>query len=303
MSNNIQDSIFFSIVIPTFNRADLLPETIDTILSQSFSNYEIIIVDDGSKDNTEEVINSKYNRISNIRYFKKDNEERGRARNFGFEHSTGSYVIFFDSDDLMQKNHLQTLFDVITKLDHPNFIATKHLLIDEKGKKSYNSSKNLKEGWYNYKELMRGNWLACHFAVRRANLDLFLFEENRNYAILEDWMFLIQNLFKDRVYLIDQFTIHQRIHEGRSMNNNQIIIERRLKANQYLQERLPFSDADIKTMNAFSHYFCAIHAYIEHDKQQALNFAKKAYYDGGISKELIILCSKLLLGYYPKKAL
>lgn len=292
----------FSIVIPTYNRANLLPETIETILSQSYSNFEIIIVDDGSKDNTSEVINSKYGNNNLVKYFKKENEERGRARNFGFEKSAGDYVIYFDSDDFMLPNHLEVLNHYINKLNSPKFIATKHLLIDAKGKKSYNQAKTLKEGWYNYKHLIKGNWLASHFVVKRINPNFVPFEEDRNYAILEDWMCLMMNLFREKIYLIDQFTIHQRNHDGRSMNNNRIIIERRLKANKYLLERLPFPKKEVKQMNAFSYYFCAVHAYIEHDRKLAKNLAIKAFREGGMSKELFILLSKLVVGYSPKEA-
>ena len=296
------EDTFFSIVIPTYNRAQLLPETVETILEQTYSNFEIIIVDDGSKDNTDKVIEEKYGNLQKVRYFKKKNEERGRARNFGFENSNGEYIIYFDSDDLMLPEHLKVLNTYIKKLNHPNFIATKHLLVDSHGNKSFNQAKNLKEGWYNYKDLIRGNWLASHFVVKKNNPNFIPFEEDRNYAILEDWMCLMMNLFKDQIYLIDQFTIHQRIHEGRSMNNNRIIIERRQKANQYLLDRLPFPANEVKQMNAFSYYFCAVHAYIENDRKLAKDLAKKAYQQGGMSKELFILISKLILGYYPKKA-
>jgi len=291
---------FFSVVIPSYNREVLLPETIDSILKQEFTDFEIIIVDDGSKDNTDKVILELYKDFNQIRYYKKINEERGRARNYGFEKATGEYVVFFDSDDLMLPHHLQICYEHINRLNKPNFIATKHLLIDQHGKKSYNQSKSFAQDWYSYKDLMIGNWLASHFAVKKNNPDLILYEEDRSYAILEDWIFLIMNLFKDKIYLIDDYSIHQRIHDGRSMNNNTIIIERREMANQYLIDRLDFSKAEETKLSAYSYYFCAIHAYLEKDKSSALAFAKKAYNNGGLSLGLIKLYLKLFLGYYPK---
>ncbi len=291
---------FFSIVIPSYNRAELLPETIDSILKQEFKDFEIIIIDDGSEDNTEEVIQKKYAKEIRLQYIWTENGERGLARNNGFRKSSGEYVLFFDSDDFMLSNHLSTLKKYIDSLDSPNFIATKHFLKSEKGHVIYNSSKDLKQGWYNYSALIDGNWLACHFCVKRSNPNLILFEEDRQYAILEDWMFLIMNLHGDKIFLIDEFTIQQRIHDGRSMNNNKLIIERRDRATNYLIDRVNFSEAEKKQIQTQSFYFCAIHAYLDKNSKQAKSFLKKAYSLGGISKGVIILYLKLTLGYYPK---
>ncbi len=297
----MNSEVFFSVVIPTYNREQLLPITIDTVLTQSFQDFEIIVVDDGSTDNTNKIILEKYSKISKVRYFKKENEERGRARNFGYENSNGKYIVFFDSDDIMLHNHLTVLFEFIQHLNQPNFIATKHLLITESGKIFYNQAKNLSEGWYDFQHLLDGNWLASHFAVKKDNPGLNLFQEDRKYAILEDWIFLIENLFQDKIYLIDKFTIQQKIHNGRSMNNNELIIERKLLASKYLSSKLPFGRYHLSKMYASTYYFCAVHAYIEGYKWQSFEFIKKAIECNGLTKALLILLIKLSIGYSPSK--
>jgi glycosyltransferase involved in cell wall biosynthesis len=93
-----------SIIIPTFNRADLIGETLDSVLAQTYSNWECIIVDDGSTDNSIEVI-QKY-LISDARfiYFSRPEYKKkgpSSCRNFGLEKSNGEYIIFLDSDDLL----------------------------------------------------------------------------------------------------------------------------------------------------------------------------------------------------------
>ncbi|MEZ4907355.1 MAG: glycosyltransferase family 2 protein [Saprospiraceae bacterium] len=92
-----QDSILFSIIIPTYNRADMIVKAIQSVIEQTYSNWELIIVDDGSTDNTEEVVRS-YN-DERIKYFYKDHEERSIARNYGIDKSTGLYISFLDDDD------------------------------------------------------------------------------------------------------------------------------------------------------------------------------------------------------------
>ena len=86
---------FFSIIIPVYNRSHLLGETIDTVLTQSYPGFEIIIVDDGSTENIRKVLDEKYINEPRVKYFRKQNEERGAARNFGLKQAKGDYAVFF----------------------------------------------------------------------------------------------------------------------------------------------------------------------------------------------------------------
>ena len=92
-----------SIIVPTCNRADLIGETIESVLAQTCPDWELIIVDDHSTDNTDEVIASFAQRDGRIRYFKRDSKHRGApvCRNEGVQHSAGEYLVFIDSDDLL----------------------------------------------------------------------------------------------------------------------------------------------------------------------------------------------------------
>ncbi|MBK7856746.1 MAG: glycosyltransferase family 2 protein [Bacteroidetes bacterium] len=106
--------MFFSFVIPTYNRASLIGKTIQTLLNQSYQNFEVIVVDDGSTDNSEEVVNAFD--PSKVSFHKIPNCERGAARNYGAKISKGDYINFFDSDDLAYPHHLQTALDLIQNI-------------------------------------------------------------------------------------------------------------------------------------------------------------------------------------------
>ncbi len=97
-SNNL-----ISIIVPTHNRAWCIERAIKSILDQSSKNWELIIVDDGSTDNTQEVVNT-YLSDSRISYFHKENGGVGSARNFGVSKAKAKYVTFLDSDDELMNN-------------------------------------------------------------------------------------------------------------------------------------------------------------------------------------------------------
>ncbi|MCC8358519.1 glycosyltransferase family 2 protein [Salinimicrobium sediminilitoris] len=104
------DQLKVSVIIPVFNRANLIGETIDSVLSQSYTNWECIVVDDGSTDGIKEILEEYCNKYERIRFFKRpEGKPKGAnsCRNFGFEKSSGDYVIWFDSDDLMTANHIE----------------------------------------------------------------------------------------------------------------------------------------------------------------------------------------------------
>jgi len=112
---------FFSIILPTYNRASFLNRSIGSVLSQTFDDFELIIIDDASSDNTKEVVAAFED--DRIRYFKNDqNIERSASRNKGIELSAGNYICFLDSDDAYRNNHLSVFYDFIMKNNDPKGI-------------------------------------------------------------------------------------------------------------------------------------------------------------------------------------
>ena len=96
-----------SVVIATYNRAGLLPETLESVLRQRFTSYELIVVDDGSNDGTAAVVQSYGD---GVRYFHQENRGPSAARNLGVRHARGSWISIQDSDDLCTPDHLETLY-------------------------------------------------------------------------------------------------------------------------------------------------------------------------------------------------
>ncbi|MBS1545189.1 MAG: glycosyltransferase [Bacteroidetes bacterium] len=96
----------YSIIIPVYNRPDELKELLDSLTRQTFRNFEVIVVDDGSRDTSREVSERYVPKLS-IQYFFKPNSGPGPSRNFGFEHARGSYLVMFDSDCIVPEDYFE----------------------------------------------------------------------------------------------------------------------------------------------------------------------------------------------------
>ena len=104
-----------TVIIPTYNRRALVQQAIDSVLAQTYTDYEIIVVDDGSTDGTGEALAARYG--ERIRYFCQENKGRALARNLGIAEALGEYVSFLDSDDLFRQDELERHIQGMA--DHP----------------------------------------------------------------------------------------------------------------------------------------------------------------------------------------
>ena len=115
-----------SIIIPTYNRGHLITETLDSIIVQTHTNWECIIVDDGSKDDTEKILKKYSKNDSRFQYHKRPADRSKGAnpcRNYGFDLSKGNYVKWFDSDDIMHSEFLEAQLEILSKQPELDFCA------------------------------------------------------------------------------------------------------------------------------------------------------------------------------------
>ena len=105
--------MFFSIIIPLYNRPQEIKELLETLVLQTYKDFEVLVIEDGSVNDAEAIVNSFANQLQ-LRYFKKPNEGQGFTRNFGFERAKGDYFIIFDSDCLIPANYLEIVNSSLT---------------------------------------------------------------------------------------------------------------------------------------------------------------------------------------------
>lgn len=136
-----------SIIMPTYNCAKFIKETIESVINQTYESWELVIVDDCSNDNTEEVVASFNDK--RIKYHKLEkNSGAAVARTTAMKMATGNYMAFLDSDDLWKKEKLEKQLEFMKKNNY-NFTCTAYEQIDEEGNKLNKVIKTKKKANYN----------------------------------------------------------------------------------------------------------------------------------------------------------
>ena len=150
-----------SIIIPTYNRAHLILKSIKSVLNQTYQDIEILVIDDGSTDNTENLITDLNDK--RIKYIKLENNQGGsKARNIGIMKASGKYISFQDSDDYYHYNKLETQFKNLKEKNSDFDFCKICLFINETNKKIFptlKQEKNIIKYNTSY-ELCKGNFIS-----------------------------------------------------------------------------------------------------------------------------------------------
>ena len=186
--DEMEISLLFSVVVPAYNYCAGLKALVDAFLATASKNFELIIVDDGSKDGTQAWF-SKF-KHPQVVYLRKENAERGAARNYGADHARGRYVGFFDQDDLPLPDFFLEAEKCLQKFSDPDVFC---LACDVKNTKG--EITRVVQGLPEIVNdtLMKGNdFGAGGIFVKREILKTIRYEEDRNIIGSEDWLFLLR---------------------------------------------------------------------------------------------------------------
>lgn len=202
-----------SIIIPTYNRAHLMGETLDSVIAQTNYNWECIVVDDGSTDYTAKLMEFYCSRDNRIKYFSRPiNKQKGpnSCRNFGYKKSTGTYINWLDSDDILLPQALEKKIFAIGRNDV--VISTLHYI-------------DLNKNILNQKHQYRSSNLIEDYLVGKITFYTFtplwskpflekqseLFDEK--ITNLDDWDFNLRMLYaKPKMVFLDEALILYRVH-------------------------------------------------------------------------------------------
>ena len=214
----MNDQPLVSIIIPTYNRAHLIAETLDSVLGQSYSNWECIIVDDGSKDNTDEVVGVYVEKDSRFKYYHRPKEHLpggNGARNYGYKLSRGSFIQWFDSDDLMDVRYLHAKVEFMTSND-VDFSVSQTVNFVERGKLSkvekYTSNRKNEISLLNFIN-QKVYWMTPDFFVKRVAVQCVKFSETLKSGQETNFFIRFLTLPVKGEFLDEELT-YRRIHEN-----------------------------------------------------------------------------------------
>ncbi len=270
--------ISISVIIPTYNRLGFLTKTIQSLLKQKTDDYEIIVVDDGSTDGTEDYF--KTFQHPKVTYQRIKNSERGYARNHGARCAKGNYVNFFDSDDLAYENHISNAISAIDRLKSPEIFHMNYNHQNTEGEElDYTKiySDNINE------MLIRmGNVLSCNGVFIKRDIALqYPFCESRVLSGTEDYALWLAMSSRFRIHFIPEITHVVIDHEQRSMASHDTIkmINRNMFLLDYLQTDkhfMQYAGDNFRFIECECYSFISLHLILEGRNSEGLYFLSKA---------------------------
>ncbi len=215
-----------SIIIATYNRAHLILETLESVCAQTYTNWECIIVDDGSTDNTEKIVNDLVSKDSRFIFLNRPSERLkgpNAARNFGIENSTGDYVLSLDSDDWILPEHLELKVEVLKKDPAIDGVLSKTIMVDSnkviiKKEERTRLTKNILEDFISLKV----SWYMHDIMWRKSFFENKVLYDEQLLKML-DRDFHIRRLSENPVLaFVNEYLSLYRIHENSNSSNNNI---------------------------------------------------------------------------------
>jgi glycosyltransferase involved in cell wall biosynthesis len=213
-----------SLIIPTYNRAHLITETIESVKKQTYTNWELIIVDDGSTDNTEEVIKSYISSDPRIFFYRRpSNRAKGAnaCRNFGFEKAKGEYIKWVDSDDLLDEKSIANQLSIYENTEREiDVVVSNGVYFTDKGITNKLWSKNLISENLLYDHIRNTvRWAVCAALWRKDFFNSAPFKED--LANCQEWLMHSIAILKDPVIEVEPNVLFKiRASERGRLSNN-----------------------------------------------------------------------------------
>lgn len=229
-----------SIIIPCYNQAKYLEETLYSILNQTYSNWECLIINDGSTDETEKIAQQFLKKDQRFKYFHKENGGLSSARNFGLDKSTGNFIQFLDSDDFIANTKLELSINEFKKTENldKKLVISNFRMFENKITNWSQPYCILKPEFFNFESVLYQWDEDFSIPIHCGFFDVALFQNlrfNETLKAKEDWVMWVQ-LFQTKVkaVFIDQpLALYRK--NPKSMTATQSMAVDYLKAFQYFK--------------------------------------------------------------------
>jgi len=215
-----------SVLMPTYNREKYLPEAIESVLNQTYTTFELLIVDDGSTDDTEEAV-KPYLSDRRVKYYYKSNGGQSSGRNFGFQRSRGSYICFLDSDNKWLPNKLELCVCAAIKNPEYDVFYGDNIAIDSKGKELHKVTMKRYSGIITA-ELLKDNFVTINTSMLSRECYETMGGLNENFLRAPDYEFWLRLSTRYKFFYIPEYMAFYRIMEDQISSDK----DGRFKANK-----------------------------------------------------------------------
>lgn len=251
---------FFTIILPTYNRELLIGASIDSIVAQKFIDWELIIIDDGSIDDTNQIVGAYESRDDRIQYYYQDNSERSVARNNGISKARGKYVCFIDSDDLYEDDNLEEWYSFIKELNFPRAMMFGSLKYIEGGVSSVISHALTGDKVHEF--LLCNPIVPSRVCVSKTILEEVVFEPS--ITIGEDVTLWLKIATKFPIFAARHITAKYIVHPGNSTSSGSGASLKMLNSFKIFFKRYPVIRKQIKS-KVFKAYISEVHVNVAKD--------------------------------------
>ncbi|WP_183563787.1 glycosyltransferase family 2 protein [Mucilaginibacter sp. SP1R1] len=201
-----------SVIVPCYNQGEYLAEALDSVLAQTYQNWECVIVNDGSNDNTEDVATEYCKKDNRFHYLTKENGGLSSARNAGIQQSKGEFILPLDADDLIAPQYIEKALEVF---EDKNGLT----LVYCKAKKFGYENADWELPSYLFEELLLSNPIFCSAIYRKSTWRYAKGYDEDMKKGLEDWAFWIKILEpKSMVYQLQQVLFYYRVRQCSMIN-------------------------------------------------------------------------------------
>jgi teichuronic acid biosynthesis glycosyltransferase TuaG len=233
-----------SIITPAYNAALFIGQTIDSVVAQSYTHWELIIVDDGSSDQTATIVKEYAKKDPRIQYVYQTNGRQGKARNNGLRKAKGKYIAFLDADDLWEKEKLSVQLATLKKSDVDLVFSDAFLFSDHPSKNQrMNTNPQLFKGVSGLKQFMGGNKIPILtvLATKESILTCGGFIEDLAVQNAEDYHLWLHMIILGKSFLSIEGPplAYYRLHSSAVTVNDKEAIQPAIQAILNLAERYP----------------------------------------------------------------
>ncbi len=217
-------TMLISIITPTYNREAFLPAAIESVLAQSYKEFELIIVDDGSTDNSRELINAYADKDPRVKYLYQENQRQSVARNYALSIAKGDFICFLDSDNYWPHDKLEKSLKAFEQHPEADIVYGDCITIDEQGNELHRNNMRRYSGSI-AALLLKDNFVSMNTTMTRRKCFNEMGGMSGKRRVADDYDLWLKFSARYRFQYIPEFLAYYRVMENQISSNKKLRFE------------------------------------------------------------------------------